>query len=190
MAEAKKKRTVRRISTVARLDPRIKEEVDRLIREGTHTTDEILAHLRGLGGDVSRSAIGRYAKNARSQMERYQQMQQLAKVWIGKLRDEPEGDIARLLSENIKVMAMQASNSLSGEDDGATPKELQALSATLRNVGYFDKTSVETTIKMRERIAKEERERAAELVTKAAKKGGLTAAGVDSIRREILGIET
>ena len=49
-------------STIIRLPPEIRAEVDRLIREGAATTDEIVAALRELGAETSRSAVGRYAK--------------------------------------------------------------------------------------------------------------------------------
>ena len=71
-------------STIERLDPDIVAEVTRLIKGG-RTIDEITTHLRGLDQDVSRSAVGRYVKNARKAMEDYAKAQEVAKVWVDRL---------------------------------------------------------------------------------------------------------
>ena len=45
-----------------RLPEKVREEIGRL-REKGRTLDEILAYLKTLGAEVSRSALGRYTKN-------------------------------------------------------------------------------------------------------------------------------
>ncbi len=69
-------------SSVLMLEPRIKEAVDRAIREERATLDEIVAMIEQMGGEASRSAVGRYAKNAREKLEKFREAQQLASVWI------------------------------------------------------------------------------------------------------------
>ena len=81
-----------RRSSVAKLDPRIRESVDRAIRENRATIDDIVDKLDGIMGEdaPSRSAVGRYVKGAREQMQRYREAQEMAKVWVGKLEDDME----------------------------------------------------------------------------------------------------
>ena len=59
MASARRKNR----SKVAQLPEALKTEVDKLLFEGRFTLEQIVTHLRGLGVEVSRSAIGRYSQN-------------------------------------------------------------------------------------------------------------------------------
>ena len=45
-----------------RLPEKVREEIGRL-REKGRTLDEIIAHLKALGAEVSRSSLGRYLEN-------------------------------------------------------------------------------------------------------------------------------
>src|SRR5437868_3267674 len=92
-----RKRKPSRPSSITQLDPSIKEAVDTAIREGRLTIEQIVALIKDKGGDVSRSAAGRYVKNAKERMEDYRQAQQVAAVWVDKLGKEPEGDIGRMV---------------------------------------------------------------------------------------------
>lgn len=175
-------------STITRLDPRVRAEVDRLVRDGTATIDEILEHLRGLGSSVSRSAVGRYVKDANEQMEKYRQAQEVARVWIAKMGEEPEGDVGRLLAEMLRTVAFQTISGM-GEDDGdkAVPAEIFFLAKAIRELAAADKTVADRELKIREAVAKQLAAAAGKAET-IARKGGLTAEAAETIKREILGM--
>jgi len=167
-------------STITRLDPRIKTAVDEAIREGRATVDEVLELIKQLGGEVSRSAVGRYKKNAERQMQQYREAQEMAKVWIGKLQADPEGDIGRLLAEMLRTVAYQSI----GDLEAATPEDLMLLAKALKDMAGADKLTAERILKVRQESAKE----AAEKATTFAKSRGLSKDTVEQLRREILGI--
>lgn len=175
-----------RRSRIEQLDPRIREQVDRLVRAG-RTIDEITEHLARLAGEEapSRSAVGRYVRSAREQMRRYREAQEVAKVWVGRLEEDPEGDVGRLLSEMLRTVAFQTIGVMS-ERDGAEigPDEIMLLARAIKDLASADKVAMERELKIRQEVARQ----AADAATKIAKRGGLSADAVQEIRREILGV--
>jgi len=175
-----------RLSTVSRLDPRIRETVDRLVRGGRTSIDQIVGKLEELLGEEapSRSSVGRYVKSTREQMERYREAQELAKVWIGKIEEDPEGDVGRLLSEMLKTVAFQQLANSDGDKPAVTTKEVAMLAGAFRDLQAGDKMSLERQLKIRQEVARAAAEKAVEI----SRKGGMSKAVQDEIRREILGV--
>lgn len=177
------KRKPSRPSLITQLDPAIKSAVDTAVREGRATIDEIVLLIDQLGGEASRSSVGRYVKNAREKLDDYTRAQDMAKVWIEKIGKEPDGDVGRLISEMLKVAAFKTMGSL----DEATPQDLAFLGKTLKDVASADKLGVEKIFALRKLIADEAAKVATEVV-KTVKKAGLTDETVEHIRSRILGI--
>lgn len=178
-----------RKSTVTKLDARLREAVDGLVRDGRYTLDEILDHLAQLNGGtapVSRSALGRYAQQAEEQMKRYREAQNVAKVWIGRLEDEPDGDVARLLPEMLRTIAYQTMNQLGSSEAGANPQEVMFLSKALADLGKANTAALQIELKLREIRAKAKA--VAEEVASAVQQAGMGADEVDFWRKKVLGI--
>lgn len=167
-------------STITRLDPRIRGAVDEAIREGRATVDEIVDLIKQLGGDVSRSAVGRYKKTAETQMQKFREAQEMAKVWIGKLQADPEGDIGRLLAEMLRTVAFQSI----GDLESATPEDIMLLAKALKDMAGTDKLTTERILKVQQETTKAAAEKAATF----AKSRGLSKDTVEQLRREILGV--
>ena len=70
-----------RQSTIKQLPEEIRERVDRMVRDESWTIDEVNEAIAELGAAAARSAVGRYVKSAREQMETYRKAQQIAKTW-------------------------------------------------------------------------------------------------------------
>ncbi len=68
-------------SSVDRLPDTLREAVDAAIADGA-TIDEITERIREGGGDCSRSAVGRYAKNMRDVIRQQQEADRVIKVSI------------------------------------------------------------------------------------------------------------
>ena len=167
-------------SAIRRLDPRIRESVDSAIREGRATIDQIVSLIQQHGVEVSRSAVGRYKQKAESQMERYREAQEVAKVWIGKLQAEPEGGVGRLLAEMLRTAAFQTL----GDMEAAGPQEIMLLAKAIKDLASADKLTTERILKARQDAAKA----AADAATVVAKAKGLSADTVAELRGEILGV--
>lgn len=177
------KRKPSRPSSITQLDPRVKEAVDAAVRDGRLTIDDIVRLIEDQGGEASRSAVGRYVKNARERMEDYRQAQQIAAVWVDKLGNEPEGDIGRMLLEMLRVVAFKSI----GDIDSASPEDLMFLGKALKDIAGADKLVVDREINLRKLIAAQAAKVAAE-VASTAKKAGLSDDTIDLIKKKILGV--
>lgn len=169
-----------RKSSIKQLDPRIRTAVDSAIREDRATIEDIVAIIRELGGSASPSAVGRYKKKAEEQMKRYREAQEVAKVWIGKLQTDPEGDVGRLLAEMLRTTAF----STLGDLDEASPQDIMFLGKALKDLASADKLTADRIMVVRREAAKE----AAAVAVKEAKGAGLSDEAADLIRRKILGV--
>lgn len=171
-------------SSISRLDPRIKEAVDRAVREDRATIDEIVAAILSMGGAVSRSAVGRYVQSARAKMERYREAQEVASVWVRKMEETPDGDVGRLNAELLRTVAFQVLSEIGGSGVDAKPNEIMLLARAIKDLASADKTSTDRELRVRREVA----QKAAEQAVSAARKGGLSADQAEDIRREILRI--
>lgn len=178
-----RKRKPSRPSSITQLDPSIKEAVDTAIREGRLTIDEIVRLIEDSGGDASRSAVGRYVKNAKERMEDYRQAQQVASVWVDKLGKEPEGDIGRMVLEMLKLVAFKTV----GNIEQAAPEDLMFLGKAMKDIAGTDKVFVDRELALRKLIAAEAAKVASE-VASTAKKAGLSDDTIDLIKKKILGV--
>lgn len=177
------KRKPSRPSSITQLDPKVKEAVDTAVREGRASIDEIVLLVEGLGGEASRSAVGRYVKNARERMEDYRQATQVAAVWVDKLGREPEGDVGRMLLEMLRVVAFKTI----GDLDTASPEDLMFLGKALKDFAGADKLAVDKAINLRKLIAAKA-EKAANEITKEARKLGATEETIQTWRNKVLGV--
>lgn len=174
-------------SSLRDLDPRIREEVDAFIRADRGTIDDLVALIRGDGAEVSRSAAGRYVKRAR---EEFRAAQERAKLWMEAIRRNPDGDVAKM---NIQLLATVAEQRLREYMDPAKaaeidPEGLMLLAKALDHAARAERFIQDRDIKFKQQIEEQARREAADHAVAAAKKGGLSAAAADQIRREILGI--
>ena len=178
-----------RKSTVAALPKELVEACNGLIRDG-HTIDDILAALRALGADVSRSAVGRYVKSARESMEKYRQAQEVAKVWVDKLEAEPSGDVARLLPEMLRTVAFQTLSTMGEADKPAKAMDVMLLAKALKDIAGTQKTNIDTELQLRKLRAetKAKADAAAAEVEQMTRSAGMSEELVTTIRARILGV--
>ena len=145
-----------RRSAIKRLDPRVRETVDKLIRDGRATIDDIVERLESMIGEdaPSRSSVGRYVHSAREKMARYKEAQELAKVWVGTLEEDPDSDVGRLLSEMLRTVAFQQLSTMG--DDGAKvgTKDIMFLAGAIRDLASADKIAADREIAIRREVAK------------------------------------
>ncbi len=90
-------------SSVDRLPDTLREAVDAAIADGA-TIDEITARIREGGGDCSRSAVGRYSKDARELIRQQQETDRTIEAWVQELGARPEGGTGLFLIETLRTM--------------------------------------------------------------------------------------
>jgi hypothetical protein len=178
-------------SSIDKLPEEIRAEVGRLRIQG-RTIDEILAHLKGMDLDVSRSALGRHVKRMTTARERMKHSREMATALVSQFGDQPDNQLARLNLELMHGVVMQTIMATAEDEDGEaqpvtfSPEDARFLADALSKLASAEKTNVERTLKLKMEAAKE----AAAAVDRVAKAGatGMTKDTIDAIKREILGV--
>jgi hypothetical protein len=178
-------------SKIAKLPPQIREECDRLIRDGQATIDQIVATLRGMGAQVSRTSVGDYKKKMDTSLARYKEAQEVAGVWLGDLKDQQNSKTGQLLAELLKTVAFRTLADMQGQDAGAEPQDLMLLARAIKDMAGAQKADLEFKAKLRSEWKVEMEERAtaaADQVTKETRAAGLSEDVEANIRRIVMGV--
>ncbi|HEY4145179.1 DUF3486 family protein [Pinirhizobacter sp.] len=182
-----------RRSTIDQLPRELADLCHRLIREG-RTIYEITDALNQLDAEVSKSAVGRYVKGAREQMDHYREAQMVAGQWVSQLNENPGGDVSALLAEMLKTVAFRTIADIGSADgplekDGKPkapkPMDIMLLAKAIRDMEASTKASIER----REQIERKALERQAKAAEKVATKQGMSPEAWAQIRAEFLGVK-
>jgi len=182
----------RQPSTIDLLPGEIKEQLQELLRDPRCSQLEATARINAILEEegheerVTKSSVNRYSLRMEQVGSKLRQSREIADMWVGKLGAQPQGQVGHLLNEMVRTLAFDCAMKLSEGDEPIPPRMLKDLSIAVERL---EKAASEN-VKREDEIRRQERERAANEVSKIAKKGGLSADTVDTIRREILGIAT
>lgn len=175
-----------RKSTVRGLEPRIRREVDRLLADGRHTLDQILAHLRSLGAEPpSRSALGRYAQDFEKVAARLRESREMARALAQELGPQSvEGEQGRILIESMRTMVMDIMRiRLSSGDDKYDAKEIASLARSARELAQAMRMEQDFAKRIREEERKKALEEMEGKLDAATASGGLDAVTAREARR-------
>lgn len=179
-----------RRSSIEQLPEEIQEAAHKAIRDGA-TVDDLVRVINEHGASVSRSAAGRYKKRAEAQMQQFREAQEIAKVWVGKLEEDPNSDVGRLLSEMLRTVAFQTIGQMgeAADDEGGggqagTPESIMLLSKAMKDLASADKLSADRELKIRQETAKA----AAGAAEEVAQAQGLSPDATKQIKNKILGV--
>lgn len=173
-------------STIERLPRELRDLCLRLIREGS-TIHQITDKLNELDADVSKSAVGRYVKNTRELMQRYQAAQAVAGKLVAQIGENPGGDVGALLAEMLKTIAFQLMAEMGTEDAEdlrAKPMDVMLLGKALDHIERAGAVGFKRRIEI-ERLALQRQAKAAEAT---AREQGLSDDQWSAIRGKFLGI--
>lgn len=173
-------------SSVRRLPPELRDEIDAMIRDGRATIDELVDYLEEQGAEISRSAMGRYKQTMEASLKRYREAQEVAAGWVTKLGEDQRGDVGRLIAEMLKTVAFQTLAGMGDEDAAAKPMDIMLLAKAIKDLEGSGKLSLEREIRVRQETAKQ----AVAAVEKVAKGAGLSAETIEHFRAGILGVAT
>lgn len=171
--------TRRRHSSITRLPPELKAEVDRLLE--SMTLEQIVQHMRKLGVNLSKSAVHRHSMDWRATGDFMRRFRQMANT-IGTELPDMNGDASRLAVEALQAMLMQAVTAIIESGKDIDHKHLQALSSTAKDLAFALKANVDAELKVRERAMKD--------VQKVAEKRGLSADILADLKGAVLGVKS
>lgn len=179
-----------RASSIDLMPDDIREKLQELLRDPRVTQLEATARINAILAEnghedrLSKSAVNRYAVKMDEVGKRLRQSREVAGMWINRLGAEPQGKVGHLLNEMVRTLAFEAVLDFSEGDDKASPKMIKDLATAIHRL---ERASSEN-VKREEEIRKKALADAADQVAKVAKRGGMSAATVQRIRTEILGI--
>ena len=178
-------------STIERLPDELLKLCNRLIRDG-RTIHEITDKLNELDADVSKSAVGRYVKSSREQMQRFREAQEVAGRWVSELGENAKGDVATLCQQMLTGIAFQtldqvAQQQLDGKDgDGKPAKSIKAMDLMLFAKALESlESSSKRSIERREKIERAAYERASKKVGEVGAQVGISQANIERIQKEL-----
>jgi hypothetical protein len=174
-------------SKVSRLPEDVRKQLDaELVKRGFSGYDALETWLKSLDIEISKSSIHRYGKALERKLSAIKASTEAARLIAQEAPDDAgmrEGAVMSMLSTEIFEMLVGLQEAEEADDPVQRAKVLSSLA---KNIAALTRASVHQ--KRHEIEIRAKAEAAAERVAKLAKKGGLSAGTVDSIRREILGI--
>ncbi|MFT4190851.1 MAG: DUF3486 family protein [Comamonas sp.] len=111
-------------SRIDRLQPEVKTHIQKRLREGRLTLDELIADLHthfpahaAQGELPSRSSVGRYSKSLNEMAGRIREQQAMASVLVEELGENPDDKAGALMVQSITTLTTHASLMAAGEED-------------------------------------------------------------------------
>ena len=177
-----------RESSVTALPQEVREALNRELTARNFTGYvELEDWLRGQGFEISKSAIHRYGQKIERRMAAIKASTEAAKFIVDAAGDDAdarsEAVIALVQTEMFdSIIAIQEAS----DEDLSAEDRLGMMSAAAKNIAALTRASLAQKEFKTKVLARAQE--AAEKVAKLAKKGGMSAAAVDEIKRSILGI--
>ena len=148
---------------VRRLPKELKEQLNSMLESG-RTLDEITAHLKKLGADVSRSGLGRYAQGYEKIMENLRRSREAAEAVVGRLgQGADEGTIGRALTQMVQTLAFDYISRRADDPEAEMEiSEIYQMARTVRQSVLAGRAGQEHQVKTREVLRDEAAEAAGE----------------------------
>lgn len=180
-----------RKSSIDLLPTEIRDALNTLLRDPAvsqlEATERLNALLEVEGKEelkVSKSAVNRYSQRMDAIGDKMRQSRQIAEMWIGKLGNQPQGQVGKLLNEFTRTMAFETALHMSEGEEPVQPKLLKELSLSIKHL----EEAASVNEKREREIRKQAAEEAADAAETVARQQGLTSEGVKAIKAQILGI--
>lgn len=165
-------------------------EFRRLLATGRLTIDGLTLWLEGRGYEISRSAVGRYAKSFDQVAGRLRESRQITEALVAELGDAAaQGKQGRLLVEMARSVVFDLLMKLQAEDAAVDTKDVQQLGKGLAELGKALRYDQDFELKIREAATRETKEAAADAVARVAKSAGLTKDTLEQLRAGIFGVD-
>jgi hypothetical protein len=183
------RRTRGRPSKVEKLPDNIKQALDKLLRDGSRTQQEILDHINKLlpeDDQLSRSGLNRYSTRMESVGAKLRETREIANAWMARFGDEPTSDVMQLVTEMMQGVLFKISLKAAeaADDELIDPEEMKDIALAIQRLSR----AAEMNAKREQQIRKAFADQAATETEKVAKEAGLSAEAVQTIKNKILGI--
>jgi hypothetical protein len=154
--------------------------------------DDLNARLEEAGYSlrISRAGAQRFGAEYKEFVKYQEEAGAWAADWINDQGLEEEANRHGVLFQMLTTLAFKFMKGQMEDGREVDPKELHFIGRMMKDIMASSGIREQLIAKEKERIQEEERTRAATMVEKIATKAGMTAATVEGIKAEILGVET
>lgn len=181
---------VSRKSSINRLAPEVKAHIEKQLRDGRLTLDEMIGELQQRfpqSAPPSRSALGRYRKGFDEILKSHRQIAAASEALVAELGENFDDKSGALLAQAVTTLATNAALKANEQDD-IEIKDVLDMARAAKSVQEARSLS----LKERHAVAKEARERLLEeqkaALAELGDKAGVTDATMKEIR-VVLGID-
>jgi hypothetical protein len=177
-------------SSIDRLPEDIRTKLEELLRDPRVTQLDATRRINAILAEadhsekLSKSAVNRYKLKMDKVGEKIRQSREVAKMWIGRLGAEPQGEVGKLLNEMVRNLAFDATVAMADGDMPVEPKMLKDMAIAIERLERAASENVKRDQEIRRRAIEE----AAAVAGNTAKKGGLSDEAAEQIKSKILGI--
>lgn len=172
----------KRPSSITKLPPELRAELDRLLADGKLTLRDVTEHMRKLGGEVSKSAVHRYSQDFEQVAADIRMAREMAQA-IGRELEAVEGDSGRMVIESLQALLLRTRMQVATAGD-IDPGDLAHLTRSAKDLQSALKLNVDVEIKVRDRALKDAAKAAEEVATSE----GLSSGTIEAIKARILGV--
>lgn len=174
-------------SKITQLPDEVRAQLDKeLVKRGFSGYDALETWLDGLGISIGKSSIHRYGSNLQKKLSAIKASTEAARLIAEEAPDDADqrsGAVMSMLQTEIFDMLVGLHEA---EDEDDPVKRAKILSSLAKNVAQLSRASVHQ--KRHEIEIRGKLEAAADKVASLAKQGGMSAEGIDAVKREIMGI--
>lgn len=174
-------------STIDELPDAIRTAVHDAI-ERRQSIDDIVAVIRAMGGEASRSAVGRYTQRFQDMAKSQREMRGMAEAFgreFGSADDHQGRMMVQLMTSVLTRAVMPLAT---GEDVDLSTKELMELGKAAQSITSAAKIDVEREAKIRDAAARRAKDEAAADAVTAGRAAGASEDTLRRIRAGILGL--
>ncbi len=179
-------------SKIDQLPEPVRDYLHEMLRSGASQSD-ILEKINaaiieaGLDDDdkLSRSGLSRYACKMEKLGSQIRETREVAEAWIARLGTKPTGEVTQLLIELLRTAHFKLLMKTAEDPDEVLDPE--TLGDLALSIGRLEKAAMLGTQREKE-LRKAFAEEAATQAETAARAAGLTKAGAQAIKNQILGI--
>jgi len=180
---------VGRKSTLSQMPPEVTERLNALLNDGSYTQKQVVSWLNEYliairqQPVITERIVNRYAAKMEKIGSRLKQSREVASMWIGKLGNEPQGQVGQLLNEVVRNLAFDTAMSLSDTEEPVDPKLIKELAIAIEKL----EKAASDNEKRAAQIRQQARAEAAEELTSELKNDGISVEVEQSIKRILLG---
>lgn len=162
-------------------------ELNKKIGSGKWTVLGLTELLGEWGFEISKSSVHRYMQNVEADAQALRESRMIVET-LGKELGESEnlGEQGRLLVEMVRHLAFDMLRKVRQDGGTLSPKEIAMLGKGFAEMGRALRFDQDFETKIREQVAKQEREKAANEVKSAGRKAGLSEEAIKEIQQRII----